>query len=167
MNRPNQNRLGTHRRSLKEALDSQIYPFADVVVTKGLIYKKHPFVPLRGEAIDENILSRLSNAIEEDLDEIRLAQYGPSFVKNVALADLKKKGNYIETTLRLTLDESCNNLDDYEYENALWEITDFIEGQCSDGWGEGFGQMPFMESNQGQLFFYPYNGGSRVTTEGF
>lgn len=37
-------------------------------------------------------------------------------------------------------------------------IIDYLWGQCSDGWGEGFEQYPFMMEKGTEYYYSPWNG---------
>lgn len=37
-------------------------------------------------------------------------------------------------------------------------LIDYLWGQCSDGWGEGFEQYPFMIVKNQEYFYSPWNG---------
>ena len=44
-------------------------------------------------------------------------------------------------------------------------IIDYLWGQCSDGWGEGFEQHPFMMKKGTEFYYSPWNGNRKQKPE--
>lgn len=91
---------------------------------------------------DPALLKRLFDHITDNLEQTGLHEYMDkgysSIVTKMEITELNADG----TALWDIMVSKVLSEDEKEY------ILDFIMGQCSDGWGEGYEQYPFFEKDQ-------------------
>jgi hypothetical protein len=108
-------------------------------------------MPQYGERYDDNGLgidffSELKSAVKDDMSEMGadgLATYLDlrsslyDLVKSI-IVDVEKQGNQVISKTTVKTKEELDN-------DEIKELKDYITGQFSDGWGEGFEQRPIGE----------------------
>lgn len=108
-------------------------------------------MPNYGEQYDDNGLgidyfNDLKSAVKSEMSEMGadgLATYidlrsGLYDLVDSIIVDVEKQGNNVISKTIIKTKEELDN-------NELQELKDYITGQFSDGWGEGFEQQPIGE----------------------
>lgn len=104
---------------------------------------------------DPALLKRLFDHITDNLEQTGLHEYMDkgysSIVTKMEITELNADG----TALWDIMVSKVLSEDEKEY------ILDFIMGQCSDGWGEGYEQYPFFEKGSVELYYSPWKRGTK------
>jgi hypothetical protein len=148
---------GEEREVTDDDIDNYVNNYGKGRSTSWSLFKKD-----YGLEFDDNDLNRNDyQKMMSDFNESKLEQYYdsdssywvPFELHNLILIEPKKKGFYglaegtFETNIELNNDQ-------------IKSIKSYIEGQCSDGWGEGFEQQIWSEKISGINFdttIHPWN----------
>ena len=132
------------RKRLKKLAEGEVTYIATAPITFSAM-------PQYGERYDDNGLgidffSELKSAVKDDMSEMGadgLATYLDlrsslyDYVESI-IVDVEKQGNNVISKTTIKAKEELDN-------DEIKELKDYITGQFSDGWGEGFEQRPIGE----------------------